>query len=390
MTGGSQPPATTAAKLATHPLARVAAILFLLFVFLVGVNGLGDGFKALGNDVLDAFFTATENPFIGLMVGILATSLVQSSSVTTSLIVALVAAPENPLPIANAVPMVMGANIGTTVTNTVVSLAHMGRKEEFRRAFAVATCHDFFNLLTVSVLFPLEMLTGYLQFLAGKLSSLVTGLGGVDYDSPIKGALKAAVDPIKAFTHLAFESPQLQALLQIVICACLIFFALLLLVRVLRATMRSRMEAIVSKAFDQNAVLAMFVGMAVTAMVQSSSITTSLLVPLAAAGVLTLRQAFPITIGSNIGTTLTALLAAMAATGENAIAGITIALVHFLFNISGTLLIYPVRRIRNIPLSAARWFADVVVEHRQLAIIAILLFFYGVPALFAVLNNLLT
>jgi len=108
MTGSLRPP-TKAASLATHPLVRVVVVLSLLFIFLVGVNGLGDGFKSLGRNFLDAFFTATENPFIGLMVGLLATSLVQSSSVTTSLVVALVAAPENPLPIANAVPMIMGA-----------------------------------------------------------------------------------------------------------------------------------------------------------------------------------------------------------------------------------------------------------------------------------------
>jgi sodium-dependent phosphate cotransporter len=96
-----------------HPLTRTAAVLLLLYVFLIGVNGLGSGFRALGEGVLDSFFAATENPFVGLMVGILATSLVQSSSVTTAMIVGLVAAPINPIPIANAVPMILVANIGT-------------------------------------------------------------------------------------------------------------------------------------------------------------------------------------------------------------------------------------------------------------------------------------
>jgi sodium-dependent phosphate cotransporter len=386
MTGGLKPPAI-AASLATHPLTRLVAVISLLFIFLVGVNGLGDGFKSLGNNVLDAFFTATENPFIGLMIGILATSLMQSSSVTTSLIVGLVAAPENPLPIANAVPMIMGANVGTTVTNTIVSLAHMGRKEEFRRAFAVAICHDFFNVIAVTVLIPLELLTGYLRRTAQFLASLATGLGGMEYDSPIKGTLKAALGPIKGAIHTVVESQQLQAVIQIVVCGCLIFFALLLLVRVLRAVMRTRVEAFVSKAFEQNALFAMLVGMIATAMVQSSSITTSLLVPLAGAGVLTLRQAFPITIGANVGTTITALLAALAATGVNARAGITIALVHFLFNISGTLLIYPVEKIRNVPLNAARWIANKAVESRRFAVVFVFGFFYGLPALFAVLDR---
>ena len=167
-------------------LQKTVTVLFLLFIFLLGVKGLGDGFKLLGNDLLQAFFAATENPFIGLMVGILGTTLVQSSSVSTSMIVGLVAAPENPLPIANAVPMIMGTNIGTTVTNTAVSLAHMGRREEFRRAFSVATCHDFFNFIVVAVLLPLELLTGYLRQTAESLAALVSGFGGVTYSSPLK------------------------------------------------------------------------------------------------------------------------------------------------------------------------------------------------------------
>jgi len=159
--------------------------------------------------------------------------------------------------------------------------------------------------------------------------------------------------------------------------------------RVLRAAMRSRVESFVSKALDRNAILAMIVGVLVTVMVQSSSITTSLLVPLAGAGILTLPRAFPITIGANIGTTVTALLAALAATGVNAQAGITIALVHLLFNISGTLLIYPVKQVRRLPLIAAQRLADVAVESRQWALVYVAVLFYGVPGIFAVLNAIL-
>ncbi len=389
MTGGSTPPVKSAASFTTHPIMRVVAVLSLLFVFLLGVNGLGDGLESLGEGLLDSFFAATENPFMGLMVGIFATTIVQSSSVTTALIVGLVAAPENPLPVVNAVPMVMGANIGTTVTNTIVALAHMGRKEEFRRAFSVATCHDFFNFIAVTVLLPLEMLTGYLQRGASAISSLVTGLGGVDYDSPIKGALEAALKPIKAAIGALVDSQRLESVIMIGLSAILIFTALLLLVRVMRSAMQSRVEALVSGMLERRVLLAMLVGMVVTVMVQSSSITTALLVPLAGAGLLTLPQAFPITIGANIGTTVTALLAALAVTGPNARAGITIALVHLLFNLSGTVLIYPVRFIRKIPLSAAQWLADKAVESRRWALIYVAALFYGLPAIFAALNRLL-
>jgi sodium-dependent phosphate cotransporter len=373
---------------ATHPAFRALAALLLLFLFLLGVNGLGEGFKSLGQGLLNSFFTLTENPFMGLMVGILATSLVQSSSVTTSLIVGLVAASDNALPLANAVPMVMGANIGTTVTNALVSFAHMGRKEEFRRAFAVAMCHDFFNVLAVAIFLPLEMMTGYLRHSAMVISSFVTGFGGMEYESPIKELLKAGLTPIKAGIDSLTSSPQVAGTLLIIVSAAFIFLALMLLVRLLRQIMHSRVERIVSRGLHQSAVVAILVGMVVTTMVQSSSITTSLLVPLAGAGLLTLPQAFPITIGANIGTTITALLAALGGTGPNARFGIAIAVVHLLFNLGGTLLIYPIERIRNIPLAAARKLADASVESRRRALIFVISLFYGVPALFAGLNKL--
>jgi sodium-dependent phosphate cotransporter len=361
----------------------------LLFVFLVGVNGLGDAFKSLGGGLLDKFFQATSNPFMGLIVGILATTLVQSSSVTTSLIVGLVAAPENPLPLMNAVPMIMGANIGTTVTNTIVSLAHMGRKQEFYRAFSVATCHDFFNFMAVAVLLPLELLTGYLRKAATWLSGTLTGFTGMEYDSPIKGAIKAGVAPIKGVIHTITDSERVGAIILIAVSAALIYVALMFLVRVMRGAMHTRVEAIVSRGLHQAAVFAILLGALVTVMVQSSSITTSLLVPLAGAGLITLAQAFPITIGANIGTTVTALLAALAVTGPNARWGITIALVHLLFNVSATLMIYPFPRIREIPLGAARRLAAVAVRSRRYALLYVVFLFYGIPTLLAVLNRLL-
>jgi sodium-dependent phosphate cotransporter len=373
-----------------RPLVRVLVVVALLFLFLLGVNGLGDGFKSLGQDFLDSFFKATSNPFTGLMVGILATTLVQSSSVTTSLIVGLVAAPLNPLPIANAVPMIMGANIGTTVTNSIVSLAHMGRPDEFRRAFSVATCHDFFNYMAVAVLLPLELATGFLQRSATVLSSYVTGFGGAAYESPIKGVLKAGLRPIKGVIGFLFENQRLEAVLLIAVSGILIFTALILLVKVMRSTLQTRVELFVSKALDVSPLLAMLVGVIVTVMVQSSSITTSLLVPLAGAGILTLYQAFPITIGANIGTTVTAFLAALAATGPHAQAAITIAMVHLLFNVTATLMIYPVPAIREIPLRAARRLAEAAVRSRRWALVYVLGLFYGLPALFAILDQLLS
>ena len=362
-------------------VARVLSVALLLFVFLLGVKGLGDGFELIGQDFIDSFFEATSNPFIGLVVGLLATTVMQSSSVTTSMVVALVAAPENPLPLANAIPMVMGANIGTTVTATMVSLAHIGRRDEFERAFPVAICHDIFNYFAVLVLLPVEIATGYLGRTASMLADALGQVGGVDYESPLSTALSAGFAPIVALAEALFAGSGGQAAFLVTASGAFIFFALFLLVRVMRATVHSRAEGIIDRVLSSSAVVAMLVGVVVTVMVQSSSITTSLLVPLGGAGLLRLEQAFPVTIGANIGTTVTALLAALAVSGPNAAAGLEIALVHLLFNLSGLLLIYPVQAIRKVPLEAARQVTRLALRSRKLTVLWVALLFYGLPAL---------
>ena len=374
---------------APSAVTRLVTVLLLLFGFLIGVKGLGGGFKLLGGDLLELIFTTTENPFIGLVVGILATTIVQSSSVTTSMIVGFVAAPESPLPLANAVPMIMGANIGTTVTATVVSLAHMGRREEFERAFPVAVCHDAFNYVTVLLLLPLELATGFLQRTAVGLATLLEGSGGFEYDSPLATALSASLQPIEQLVAWLFPSGPAQGVALIVCAGSLIFGTLFLLVKVMRSLVRTRVELLVTNVLGSNAVLSMLVGMVVTVMVQSSSITTSLLVPLGAAGLLRLEQALPITIGANIGTTVTALLAALAVSGPNAIYGLEIALVHLMFNLTGTLLIYPLKVTRSVPLMVARTLTTQALRSRKLTLFWVAALFYGVPTLLLYVNRLL-
>jgi sodium-dependent phosphate cotransporter len=374
---------------APSPLVRAAAIAFLLYVFLLGIKGLSEGFELLGSDVLDRFFQATENPFIGLIVGLFATTVMQSSSVTTSMVVALVAAPDTPLPLANAVPMIMGANIGTTVTSVLVSLGHIGRPEEFRRAFPVALCHDLFNYFAVLVLLPLELATGFLRRTATALAALVEDVGGVTYRSPIRSVLDVGYGPVEALTEAVFAARPGQALFLIVLSGAMIFLALFLLVRLMRAAAHGRIEAMVTSLLDSHALVGMVIGVVVTVMVQSSSLTTSLLVPLAAAGLLRLEQAFPVTLGANMGTTVTAFMAALAVSGPNAAAGLEIALVHLLFNVTGIVLVYPVPAIRAIPLRLAVALTGLGLRSRRTLIVGVVGAFYGVPALILLVSRLL-
>ena len=364
-------------------------VLLLLFGFLVGVKALGEGFQLLGGATLDLIFSATENPFVSLVVGILATTVMQSSSVTTSMIVGLVAAPESPLPLANAVPMIMGANIGTAVTATIVSLAHMGRRDEFERAFPIAVCHDLFNYVTVVVLLPLELLTGYLQQTAVAIGVLLEGFGGGDYESPFSRMIAVTLEPIEQLIAVLFPASQLQGVALIVFGGGAIFTTLFLIVKVMRSLVRTRVELMVTSVLGSSAVFAILVGVTVTTMVQSSSITTSLLVPLGAAGVLRLEQALPITIGANVGTTITALFAALAGYGANRMFGLEIALVHLLFNLTGMILIYPLTMTRNIPLKAARYLTTLALRSPRLTLLWVVALFYGLPALLLFLNRVI-
>jgi sodium-dependent phosphate cotransporter len=77
------------------------------------------------------------------------------------MIVAIVAS--GSLTLQNAIPMIMGANIGTSVTSTIVALGHVPKRTEFQKAISSATVHDFFNLLVVAILFPIEYFTGALS-----------------------------------------------------------------------------------------------------------------------------------------------------------------------------------------------------------------------------------
>jgi sodium-dependent phosphate cotransporter len=355
---------------------RALLVIALLYLFLGGVKVLESGIKGLGSDFTDGLFENVSNPLAGVFVGVLATVLVQSSSVTTATIVGLVAAGVVDVP--TAVPMIMGANIGTTVTNTLVSLAHMRRSDEFKRAFTAATMHDFFNVIAVAVLLPLELLTGFLSNSAAAIAEFISGgeeLGG-SFDSPIKGAVSWLADVIKNPIEAVFTNEKVAAGAFIVVGIGIIFITLTFITKNMRVLVAARIERSLNSALSRSGLVGLFVGMLVTISVQSSSITTSILIPLVASGILLARNAYPLTLGANIGTTVTALLAAL---GAGAIDGLTIAVTHTLFNLAGIILIYPWPRIRYIPVDLAEGLAGIALRRRALAIGYVGIVFIALP-----------
>lgn len=357
------------------PSPRLLFVLFFLFLFLVAIELLGTSFKTVGKETAQQLISSVTNPFAGLSVGILATVLVQSSSVTTATIVGLVGSGQVPLSIA--VPMIMGANIGTTITNTLVSLGHISRSEEFRRAFAGATVHDFFNLITVVVLFPLELATGFLQSLATAEAALLTpGVGG-KLPNPLKDAVKAVSKQVLHFLeNLGLQSGWLAFALFLV-ALVMIVVALLFVTKNMRILMANQIEQMLNDVLGRSALLGLVIGILITISVQSSSITTSLLIPMFGSGILQLEAAFPIMIGANVGTTITALMAALVA-GE---VGLIVALVHLNFNLVATLFFFPSRRLRAVPIACANHLAELAVNNRLWVVAYVAVVFVLIPAL---------
>lgn len=360
----------------TETVLRLGLAILFLYFFLVGVKSLETGIASFGSDAVDQIFGSVANPIAGLAAGILATVLVQSSSVSTATIVGLVGS--GVLPLAYAIPMVMGANIGTTVTNTLASLGHVRQNAYFERALAAATVHDYFNVLTVSVLLPLEVAFGLVSRIATSLAGLFDGLlPEVETgSSPIKEAVSAPVSLVEdAVESLGWGVAEGALLLGLGF--ALIFLSLWMITRNMRAVMSGRIENAINGILAKGAgVGALIAGVVMTVAVQSSSITTSILVPLVAAGVLTLTNAFPVTLGANVGTTVTALIASVAAESSDAL---IVAVAHLVFNVLGILIFYPWPPLRRIPLQLAMWTARAAVRHKSLVAAYVMGLFVVLP-----------
>ena len=364
-------------------IGRFLTVLALLFAFLIGVKILTSGIKLMGGGFAQTLFDVTSNPLLSLMSGMLATALLQSSSTTTSIIVGLVSG--GALNLAGAIPMIMGANLGTSVTNTLVSLAYLKDKGSFQRSFAAATVHDFFNILSVLVLLPIELATGILEKLATSFSSFLYGnLTGLTYSSPLKTAIKPFAKEAKVFmTQTLGLEGNAAGIGLMLLGATVTILALTTVVKVMKVVIERNKGDIVEKLLSKNPYTAIIFGGVVTFCVQSSSITTSLLVPMAGSGLLTLASILPVTLGANIGTTTTALLAAL--TGNSA--GLAIALVHFFFNILGILIWFPIQKMRQTPIILSTKLAELASRNKMIGLLYIGIVFFGLPLFGVFITN---
>jgi len=311
---------------------RALYFLLLLYLFFFSIELMSTAFRMAGRGFAEQLINTASDPLAGLFLGFLATSLIQSSSTTTTIVVGLVASEALTIPLA--IPIIMGANIGTTTTNTIVSIGHVTRPREFERAFAASTVHDFFNILAAMTLLPVELLFHPVERMARFLEGIFADAGGMGLASPLKAATGPLVEGLAE--ALPYEIPL------VAIALAVLFVSLNQMMSVMRGAVLDRMSGFFDRVLFRNDAASFALGALMTAAVQSSSATTSLVVPLAGTGTLSIRQIFPFTLGANIGTTITAILASFA-TGSTA--AVTIAFAHLSFNIVGIGVFYPLRAL---------------------------------------------
>lgn len=344
-------------------------ILVILTIFLLSIDLLSSAFTHLGKDTAENILLITSNPFISLFIGLLITAIIQSSSTSTSMIVAVVAS--GSLQLESAIPMIMGANIGTTLTSTIVSLAFITKKKEFRKAISSGIVHDFFNIFTTLILFPLEYYYGFLSSLTAYLTDIISPASSTGSASKI-GYEFFFTSYISNWIYDLINNPYI-----VIVLGFLLLFATIKLLskqiyKLIKGEFGEKLQEHI-----KSPLTSFSWGVMLTAAVQSSSITTSLIVPVVATGKIALRKAFPFIMGANIGTTITAFLAAIFKTNS----AISIAVAHLLFNLIGVLIFLPFAGLRNLPPMLAREVGKLTINYRIIGLIYIILTFFLIPFL---------
>jgi sodium-dependent phosphate cotransporter len=353
---------------AKRKLLNYGWVFLSLLLFIFDIDLLTVAIGKINSGLALEILQATKNPFISLFIGLLVTALIQSSSTVTASLVAIVASGN--LTLQQAVPIVLGANIGTTLTSTLVSLSYLMDKKEFRRGFSAGISHDFFNMLTVILLLPLEIYFGFLSKMAVQIA------GWFAADNSFEGPIVYN----RIFTRSLSEWVDGQidsTLVSVILSIALVFFAIKVLSTAMYKTFVKDSFEEVNKVIFQKTGLAFFYGVFFTAAVQSSTVTTSLVVPLVASKKVTLSKVFPFIIGANIGTTITAVIASI----YKPEAAIALALVHVLFNSFGALIFLPFASIRKIPVWLSNYMAKISMKHRVVVFAYILFTFFIIPFL---------
>jgi solute carrier family 34 (sodium-dependent phosphate cotransporter) len=350
---------------------NLKTVLFIagaLLLFFLALEIMVSSVQHLSQDIAATILYATANPFVGLFIGLLITAILQSSSTTTALVVAFVVS--GSLNLQSAIPIIMGANVGTTITGMIVSLGFINRKKEFKRAVAAGSFHVFFNILTAAILFPLE-------YYYDSLSTLSFGIARYFFNPGFQVMPQVVqsdnIDRLVNYLIGIVPSPFIISGLALM----LLFASILIFRKLISDLLKAKSPEVFSRFFFNNSWKSFGWGLLTTAAIRSSTITTSVVVPIVAKKIATLRQAAPFVMGANVGTTITAFIAA--ALHGNTLSALSIALAHFLFNSLGVALFMPIPALREIPIRLSAGLGRLTLKYRLAGFVFLLFVFFLLP-----------
>jgi len=415
----------------------ILGIGFFLFFFVVGLSILTDATKVIGGCDAGLLFSDDEtNPVSGVIIGILTSTLLGSTSAATSIVISLVGA--DSISIKSGIYIIMGSNVGASVISTIVSLGHMGHVNELERCFSAATVHDMFNIMTLLVLFPIEVTTHYIYNLSLFLIGDDEREGqGEKWTSPLKEAIepiskmiivpnkRVAKDvakgrscddyyPVnctdgivsyptcrqaglitcdKQYGCPAFfqdgatrKDDETAGAVCFVLGLAIIFICSIIIITILQRMLMEVSVGVLYKVTNIDGNLAILLGAGATLFVQSSTIFTSVLLPFAGTGLIRLEQILPLTIGANIGASMTGVLASLVSDGTLALQA---SLSHVIFNVSGAIIWYPIPFLRQLLLNAARTLGTATRGSRFFPILYIIGFFGVLPRILLFVSDII-
>ncbi|TAE19834.1 MAG: hypothetical protein EAZ95_01100 [Bacteroidetes bacterium] len=347
------------------------ALVGLLWAFLVMLKVMIVAFKMLNAEAVAQILAASANPFLCLFIGLLTTALVHSSSTITAMTIAIVAS--GTISPTSAVYMIMGANIGTTITATMVALGHATRRKEFRKAISASMAHHFFNLFSVFIFFPLEYYSGFLTYISQHTAVWFTQNISMNVGY-VFSPIDVLILPVARFILYCLGN---QALLGIFVAVWALFYVLQFATKLFEKIWVNLNESPLQVYLFHSPLQALVLGTFITALLQSSTVVTSLIVPIVAANKISIKRVFPFIMGANLGTTFKAIILASSA-NESAM---SVAFMHFYLNVLGILFFFPLPALRNVPVMLARRMGKLTLSSRLFGFGYISLIFFLLPFL---------
>ncbi|MEY5048784.1 MAG: hypothetical protein RLZZ175_2143 [Bacteroidota bacterium] len=356
-----------------HIGTQIILFILILILFLFSLEMMSASALKINFFLNENVKYAINNPFIALVIGLLITAIFQSSSTTTTISVVMVAS--GIISLKAAIPIVMGANIGTTITAIITTISHINGKKEFKKATSAAMLHHLFNLFTACILFPVEYYTSAFSNLAQYIGEKVSYfIDGIEPQTGLKFYSKG---------YAILETIIPNGLVLFILSLLLLFISIKLFNQLMKNSLIGDSQKIITHYIFGGALRSFSWGLFSTSLIHSSAVTTSFIVPIVATDKISLKKAFPFIVGANIGTTFTAIVAALTKSPE----AMSIAMAHFLFNLCGMLLFLPIPKVRDYIIEIVKKIGEIARDYKVLVIIYVFLIFFVIPFILIYLNR---